>query len=103
MHTALNGSYSLPAIPRSARKDRPPPFELPRGVIERIIASYSDVFQADVKRRLSPPHRQSLAQISQNLGIHQATLYPWRNGWNVAEMFTLVLESVVKAIAVDFL
>jgi len=60
---------------------------------------------------MSPPHRQSVAQISQELGIHQATLYNWRmswrlqgevvpasekdpEGWTAADKFTVVLESV---------
>jgi transposase-like protein len=30
---------------------------------------------------MSPPHRQSVAQISQELGIHQATLYYWKKSW----------------------
>ena len=59
---------------------------------------------------MSPPHRQSLAQISQELGIHQATLYNWRKswrlqgevvsasekdpeGWTAVDKFTVVLES----------
>jgi len=59
---------------------------------------------------MSPPHRQSVAQISQELGIHQATLYNWRKswrlqgevvpasekdpeGWTAADKFTVVLES----------
>jgi transposase len=59
---------------------------------------------------MSPPHRQSVAQISQALGIHQATLYNWRKswrlqgevvpasekdpeGWTAADKFTVVLES----------
>ena len=40
---------------------------------------YSEAVQADVRKRMSPPHRQGVAQISQELGIHQATLYNWRN------------------------
>jgi transposase len=59
---------------------------------------------------MSPPHRQSVARISQALGIHQATLYNWRKswrlqgevvpasekdpeGWTAADKFTVVLES----------
>ena len=59
---------------------------------------------------MSPPHRQSVAQISQELGIHQATLYNWRKSWRLqgevvpasekdpecwtaADKFTVVLES----------
>jgi len=36
---------------------------------------YSEAVKADVRRRLSPPHSQSVAQISAELGIHIVTLY----------------------------
>ena len=36
---------------------------------------YNETIKADVKRRMSPPARQSVAQISKELGIHIATLY----------------------------
>ena len=39
---------------------------------------YSEAVKADVRRRMSPPHRQSVAQISAELGIHVVTLYNWR-------------------------
>ena len=59
---------------------------------------------------MSPPHRQSVAQIFQELSIHQATFYNWRKsgrlqgevvpasekdpeGWTAADKFTVVLES----------
>jgi hypothetical protein len=35
---------------------------------------YSEAFKADVLRRMSPPHRQREAEISQELGIHVITL-----------------------------
>ena len=71
---------------------------------------YSETVKADVRRRMSPPARQSVAQISKELGIHIATLYAWRKawrlqggadpasendpeGWSAADMFTVVLES----------
>ena len=71
---------------------------------------YSEAVKADVRRRMSPPHRQSVARISEELGIHLATLYNWRKawrlqgevvpssekepeGWSAADKFTLVLES----------
>ncbi|MBM5785658.1 MAG: hypothetical protein FJ076_12735 [Cyanobacteria bacterium K_DeepCast_35m_m1_288] len=38
---------------------------------------YSDVVKADVRIRMSPPQRQSVAQISEELGIHVVTLYNW--------------------------
>jgi hypothetical protein len=30
---------------------------------------YSEAVNADVRRRMSPPHRQSVARISEELGI----------------------------------
>ena len=71
---------------------------------------YSEAVKADVRRRMSPPHRQSVAPISEELGIHVNTLYKWRktwrlqgedvpasekdpDGWSAADKFTVVLES----------
>jgi transposase-like protein len=59
---------------------------------------------------MSPPHRQSVAEISAELGIHAATLYNWRKtwrlqgevvpasekdpeGWSATDKFTVVLET----------
>jgi uncharacterized small protein (DUF1192 family) len=59
---------------------------------------------------MSPPHRQSVAQISAELGIHVVTLYNWRKswrlqgevvpasekdpeGWGSTDKFTVVLET----------
>jgi len=59
---------------------------------------------------MSPPHRQSVAQISAELGIHVVTLYNWRKawrlqgevvpasekdpeGWGATDKFTVVLET----------
>jgi transposase len=71
---------------------------------------YSEAVKADVRRRMSPPHRQSVAQISAALGIHVVTLYNWRKawrlqgevvpasekdpeGWSATDKFTVVLET----------
>ena len=71
---------------------------------------YSEAVQADVRKRMSPPHRQSVTQISQKLGIHQSTLYNWRklwrlqgevvpasekdpDSWSAADKFTVVVET----------
>ena len=71
---------------------------------------YSEAVKADVRRRMSPPMRQSVAQISAELGIHVVTLYNWRKtwrlqgevvpasekypeNWSAAEKFTVVLET----------
>ncbi|MCX5944302.1 MAG: helix-turn-helix domain-containing protein [Cyanobacteria bacterium] len=59
---------------------------------------------------MAPAHRQSVARISEELGIHVITLYKWRKawrlqgevvpssekepeGWSAAGKFTVVLES----------
>ncbi len=71
---------------------------------------YSEDVKADVRRRMSPPHRQSVARISEELGIHVITLYKWRKawrlqgevvpasekdpeGWSATDKFTVVLET----------
>ena len=71
---------------------------------------YSEAVRADVRRRMSPPHRQSVARISEEMGIHVMTLYKWRKawrlqgevvpasekdpeGWGAADKFTVVLET----------
>jgi transposase len=71
---------------------------------------YSEATKADVRRRMSPPNPQSMARISEETGIHVATLYLWRKGWRLegevvpashkdpegwgsADKFTVVLET----------
>jgi transposase-like protein len=71
---------------------------------------YSEAVKADVRRRMCPPHRQSVARISEELGIHVITLYKWRKawrlqgevvpssekdpeGWSATDKFTVVLET----------
>ena len=71
---------------------------------------YSEATKADVRRRMSLPNRQSVARISEETGIHVATLYLWRKGWRLegevlpasqkdpegwgsADKFTVVLET----------
>ena len=61
---------------------------------------------------MHPPHRQSVAQISEELGSRVMTLYKWRQtwrllgelvpssereqeGWSAANKFTVALESSV--------
>jgi hypothetical protein len=44
---------------------------------------YSESVKADVRRRISPPHRQSVARISEELGIHVITLHKWRKSWRL--------------------
>ena len=44
---------------------------------------YSEAVKAGVRRRMSPPHRQSVGQISAELGIHVVTLPNWRKTWRL--------------------
>ena len=74
------------------------------------MTAYSLAVQADVRKRMSPPNRLDVPQISKELGIHQSTLYKWRSNWRLrgdvvpasekdpdrwsaADKFTVVLES----------
>jgi transposase-like protein len=71
---------------------------------------YSEAVKADVRRQMILPMRQSVAQISAELGIHMVTLYNWRKawrlqgevvpasekdpeGWGATDKFTVVLET----------
>ena len=71
---------------------------------------YSEAVKADVRRRMSPPNRQNVVDIAQELGIHAITLYKWRKAWRLqgevvpasekeaeswsaADKFTVVLET----------
>ena len=44
---------------------------------------YSEAVKADVRRRMSPPNRQSVVEIARELGIHAITLYKWRKAWRL--------------------
>ena len=39
--------------------------------------------QNDMRRRMTTPHRQSVAQNSAGLGVHVVTLYSWRKAWRL--------------------
>ena len=71
---------------------------------------YSEAVKADIRKRMSPPARQSVARISEETGIPICTLYAWRkgwrlegevvpasqkdpDGWSAADKFTVVLET----------
>ena len=44
---------------------------------------YSEAVKADVRRRMSPPHRESVTPVSEEPGIHVITLYKWRKIWRL--------------------
>ena len=47
------------------------------------MTAYSLAVQADVRKRMSPPNRQDVPQISKSLGIYRSTLYQWRSNWRL--------------------
>ena len=74
------------------------------------MTAYSLAVQADVRKRMSPPNRQDVPQISKSLGIYRSTLYQWRSNWRLhgevvpasekdpeswsaADKFTVVVET----------
>jgi len=44
---------------------------------------YNEAVKADMRRRISPPQRQSVSQITEELGLHVLTLYNWRKAWRL--------------------
>jgi hypothetical protein len=71
---------------------------------------YGEAVRADVRRRMSPPQRQRVARISEELDIHVINLCKWRKArrlqvevvpasektpesWGAADKFTVVLET----------
>lgn len=71
---------------------------------------YSEMVKSDVRRRRNPPARQSVSQLSKEVGFDIATLYARRKAWQLqgpvvppsekaseawstAGKFTVVLES----------
>jgi len=47
------------------------------------MRGYIEAIKADVRRRMSPPNSQSVARISEELGIHVITLFKWRKTWRL--------------------
>ena len=71
---------------------------------------YSEAVRADLRWRMTPPQRQSVARISKELGIHVMTLHSWckcwqhqgevvpatqkvPEGWGTTDKFTVVMET----------
>ena len=44
---------------------------------------FNEIVKADVRSRMSLPHRQSVAQISAKVCIDIVTLYIWRYAWGL--------------------
>ena len=60
---------------------------------------YSEAVKADVRRRMSPPHRQSVACISEELGIHVVTHYNWWMIWRLQG--EVVIHQVVTTMILE--
>jgi transposase-like protein len=44
---------------------------------------YGEAVKTVDRRRMRPPHRQNVAHISEEIGIHMDTLYNWRKAWRL--------------------
>ena len=42
---------------------------------------YDQAVRAEIRNRMSPPNRESVAQIARSTGITTQTLYNWRSQW----------------------
>ena len=42
---------------------------------------YDQAVRAEIRNRMSPPNRESVAQIARDTGITTQTLYNWRSQW----------------------
>jgi transposase-like protein len=42
---------------------------------------YDQAVRAEIRNRMSPPNRESVAQIARDTGITTQTLYSWRSQW----------------------
>ena len=42
---------------------------------------YDQAVRAEIRNRMSPPNRESVAQIARDTGITSQTLYNWRSQW----------------------
>jgi transposase len=47
------------------------------------MLGYSEAVKAELRRRMSPPHRLTMAGISEELGFHVVILYNWRKTWRL--------------------
>jgi hypothetical protein len=65
------------ACARKVDDSRSEPLKTPGAWWIRSMNRYSAV-KTDPRRRIAPPHRQIVAEISEQLGIHMITLYKWR-------------------------
>ncbi len=59
---------------------------------------YSEDVKPDESSRLNPPHRQSVDRIAEELGIHFATRYNWREAWRLPKkLWTTRLQVLLES------
>src|SRR5690606_37416347 len=50
----------------------------PRFPVRFKVPSYSPEFKEQTVRKLMPPHNRTVASLSQEIGVSEATLYNWK-------------------------
>ena len=43
--------------------------------------TYDQAVRAEIRKRMSPPNRETVAEIARSTGITTQTLYNWRGQW----------------------
>ena len=71
-------SLSARKVPPLPGKTTPLSIANPGAWRSHSICRYSETVKSEVRRRMGPPQRQSLAQISKEFGIYVATPCRWR-------------------------
>ena len=49
---------------------------------------YDAKFRGEIRKRMSPPSRETVTEISRATGISRQTLYSWRHLWKREGVFT---------------
>jgi transposase-like protein len=44
---------------------------------------YDPELRAEIRQRMSPPNRESVAEIARSTGVNAQTLYSWRHRWSI--------------------
>ncbi len=44
---------------------------------------YDPELRAEIRQRMNPPNRESVAEIARSTGVNPPTLYSWRHRWKL--------------------
>ena len=58
---------------------------------------YDAKFRGEIRKRMSPPSRETVTEISRATGISRQTLYSWRNPWKREGELVLARNSAAEA------